>query len=324
MPPRRRVWLLLILALPWASPALAAEADPYLPADTELVLTINVKQLLGAPLFQKQVVPRLKEALKQRSEIGKALAALGFDPFADLDRLTLAAPAGGDNDRGLLIAHGRFDPDKFRAWAEQAARAHGEAFRILAVTDGAGAKHAVWEITLPDQPRPMFAALVAKGPLVLSPGKEYVLEALGKGGGRKAVLKSEAFVALLAKADGKPALNLVGLGGALAKMLPEDSAAKDLLEKVEAVRGGVSVGESLKLELALTAQDAAAAKEVHKALTEALGQARRSLAAAGAPMGSAPLAELLKGLKTSQEGRAVLIKAELEEEWVLKLLPPRR
>src|SRR5262249_19917181 len=102
----------------------------------------------------------------------------------------------------------------------------------------------------------------------------------------------------------------------------DNDAFKDLLDKIETVTGGVTVADKIKLEVALTARDAAAAREIDKALTESLSQALGFLmTAANTQKQLAPLVDVLKSIKTSTRDKMVLIKAELGAEFVEKALP---
>jgi len=62
-----------------------------------------------------------RDALKASNEVQTILDDLGFDPFKDLDKMDSAGPGGSDNDKGLIIIHGRFNLDKFKTKGEEAA-----------------------------------------------------------------------------------------------------------------------------------------------------------------------------------------------------------
>src|SRR5207248_3597921 len=68
----------------WSSDV--CSSDLYLPDGTMLVLTLNVKQLLQAPLVRGD-----DKAFKQAlAEATKALEAFGVDPAKDVDRIIVA------------------------------------------------------------------------------------------------------------------------------------------------------------------------------------------------------------------------------------------
>src|SRR5262249_51251925 len=85
-----------------ATPAGAAEVDPLLPADTEAVMSVSVKQLLDSPLAKKDKgLEHLRELIKSEAEVDQALTDLGFDPLTDLDTITLAGRGPGAEPGGL-------------------------------------------------------------------------------------------------------------------------------------------------------------------------------------------------------------------------------
>src|SRR5262245_60147702 len=109
IPPRARAGLVVLALLAAGTPARAAELDPYLPADTETFVSINVRQLLDSSLVKKFGLGPARNALKGLDEVEGVLKDLDFDPFKDLDRLVLATPSGKETDRGLIVAYGKFN-----------------------------------------------------------------------------------------------------------------------------------------------------------------------------------------------------------------------
>src|SRR5262249_51508286 len=152
-------------------PGRAADLDPYLPEDTETVLNLNVRQVLDSALIKKHALEAAQEALRGNDQVQDILKDLGFDPFKDLDHILIAAPGGTDKDRGLAIVRGRFDVDKFKAKAEEAATNNGENLKIHKVQGG---KYLLYEVNTPDLDTPLFVALASKNTLLVSPGKDYV------------------------------------------------------------------------------------------------------------------------------------------------------
>ncbi len=159
------------------APGRAAEVDPYVPADTETVVNVNVRQILDSPLIKKHALEAAQEALRGNDQVQDVLKDLGFDPFKHLDRVVVATPGGTDKDRGLVIVHGRFDLAKFKTKGEQAAKDHSENLKIHKVLAG---KHLVYEVNVPDMDEPLFVALASEDTLFASPGKDYVVDALKK------------------------------------------------------------------------------------------------------------------------------------------------
>src|SRR5262245_5076689 len=107
-----RVWtgaLTLTLAVLTAAPA-RADVAKYLPNDTELLLTVNVRQILDAPLVKNNnQIEQVKGLIKGNEDVQKVLEALGFDLFKDLTSITIALPAGTDLQQGTVLVEGKFN-----------------------------------------------------------------------------------------------------------------------------------------------------------------------------------------------------------------------
>ena len=119
---RLQIGLIATTMLVLTLPARAAEVDKYLPEDTQIVLVVNTQQLLDAPLVKKHFLQALRELIKASDDVAKDLESLGFDPLKDLTSITGAISSTGNEAKGLVILHGRFDKAKFKAKGEEAAR----------------------------------------------------------------------------------------------------------------------------------------------------------------------------------------------------------
>src|SRR5438552_7495482 len=91
-----RTGLLAAVCLAWLAPARAAEVDKLLPNDTEILVTINVRQILDSPLVKKYALDHLKTAIKSSSETEQVLESLGLNPATDVNTIALASPGGDD------------------------------------------------------------------------------------------------------------------------------------------------------------------------------------------------------------------------------------
>src|SRR5271155_5233975 len=91
--------------------ARGAAVDQYFPGETQVVVTMNVRQILDSALMKKDI-GKVRDQLKEIEEAQKVLEDLGFDPFKDLDSITLAAVGATDQERVLVVAHGRFNVAK--------------------------------------------------------------------------------------------------------------------------------------------------------------------------------------------------------------------
>ncbi len=291
----RTPWLTgLAAALLLASAAPAAGVDKLLPPDTTVFVTVNVKQILDSPIVKKRGLGEARDALKSVDELNGVLDDLGFDPFRDLDRITVASPGGSDQDRGLLIVRGSFDLDKFKARAAQAAKDDPDVLKIQKVAGGI-----IYKVSPPGQDNPIFVSLLNRTTLVASPGKDYVVDAMDRESGKgKATLQSVAFAAVAAAFKGA-----------------ELGPVQDFVSKLDAVGGGLTITDELKLSVVLSARSEDDAKSIKEAANNGVNLAIAALGLSGSELKEVEmLLDLLKSVKTTTKDKTVTIKARVSSE----------
>jgi hypothetical protein len=316
MPLHPRLAVVCLAAL--AAPAGAAEVDRFLPADSEVVITVNVRQMLESKLAKDQVLEYLRNMLKGEEMAEEVLKDLGFDPFKDLDRVTIAGPVGKEPDRGLLIAHGRFDPAKFKAKAEESAKTNGDALKILKVPDGAGGHFVVYQVGS-ELHWPVFVALAGHDTLLASPGKDYVVDALRRQARKEAVaLKDKDFQTMLEKLDDKQSISFAATGAGLSKSILKDTPLADSVAKITSLGGGITLTDDVKIEAVVTSKTEDEAKELHDTIDKGLKLALTFLAALTQGNDSNPGLELalevVKGFRVQVKDRTVLVKGRLSAD----------
>ena len=312
---RRSVWLCAVGAFVAAASARAGELDKYLPEDTEMVVSFNVRQILDSEFYKKNVGDAGRDALNGVDQAQEILKDLGFDPFKDLDRVIVAAPSGADQDRGLLIAHGRFDFDKFAAKAEQVSKDEPNCLKIHKISDGSGGKFLVYEVTATEQFPSVFVALADGTTLLASPGKDYVVDAMRKTTSKEApALKNKQLQAMLERMDDKQSVSLAVVGTALTEGVPQD--VKDLFEKIDGIGGGVTINDEIKIEVAASAKNADDAKEVVEDLKTYLNQGRLMLSVLAFTKNPKIdlLIELVNSVKISVKDKTVTLKGSVSAD----------
>jgi hypothetical protein len=300
-------------------PGRAADIDPYLPEDTEFLVNVNVRQILDSDLFKKNALAAAQESLRGNDQVQDILKELGFDPFKDLDRLLAASPGGAEEDRGLIIAHGKFDVAKFQAKAEKVAKEDSEHLKIHKILGG---KHLLYEVTTPELDSPLFVVLAGKDTILVSPGKDYVVEALKKAGKTdKPQLKNKDFQALLEKIDASQSLSVALVKSTGVKKaldgLPGD--VKGMVEKVQSIGGGVKITDEVKLELVVTAKDAKEAKELKDSANAGLTLVLGFLGAIAQNDAKPELEFLLeaaKSLRVTNKDSALVIKGRISSDLI--------
>jgi hypothetical protein len=279
-------WIASLGLLLLAGPLRGAAIDPYLPDDTEAVLSVNVEQFLGSGLVKKYLLEQLKQTLAANRDIEKILQDLGFDPLGDLHRVVYAQGSAGTG-KDLLIVNARLDVARIQTQAGAALKQHPDALRFHKVPDGQGGFYGIYEVLkLPENrvlrlaDQPLFIALLDRTTVVASREKEPLIEALHKRAGRgKTQLKHPDLQALLAQVGGEQTIWLAARGDVLGKPgLFGRLGLETFAPKIEGIQGGIRVGADVRVEVLVSGRTVSAARELQQAGDDALSQARKVLA----------------------------------------------
>jgi hypothetical protein len=140
-------WVLLALvgSLVGATPVSAADTGKLFPADTDVILTVNVRQFLA----DHRNTPAVRDPLALWRLLGPKGAP---DPNQDIDRITCAFKVGAA-DSLVALVEGRFQEDRLRAALKQLARQYGWSFQVARV-----GTLEVWQ--LPDAADGVYLALL--------------------------------------------------------------------------------------------------------------------------------------------------------------------
>jgi hypothetical protein len=323
MPRHHRFWIgslaLSALALALAAPARAADIGKYLPNDTDGIVTVNVRQLLDAPLL-KDGIAQLKKKL-QEDEPAKILAALGFDPLKDVDTVTLAGPLSKEFlEKSLVVINGKFDVAKFQKAAEQHAKDNAEHLKITKVGN-----YKVWEVSgvnHPPFPDTIYATMVDKTTVLVSGSKDCLKEALAKADGKKTTELRKEIGRLLKKADLKQTALVLVDTAPLANLdipnVPQDKV-KEVLEKVKNLTLAVKLTKDVTIQLGIGTTSADEAKKMAEELNKLLLLAPGLIALAGSDNPQiAPFVDvakkLIKATKITSKESTMVIKAVLTQD----------
>jgi hypothetical protein len=260
----RRLLVGAVLAAGLAAPARAAEVDPLLPAETESILFVNVRQVLESELVKKYALGQIKQAL-EGNDAKKMLERLGLDPLKDVDRVT-AGSWGKDKEdmNAVFVVRGKFDPEKLFKAAQEEAKNNGD--KIAIVEDG---KYKLVKLTVEKSPKPVYAAVANEKTIVAGTDKKLVTDALGAAEkGAKPQLKKD-LAALLLKQDEKASMFAVGLTEGktgdvqIPPGLPGVDPAKlqKQLENLKTFAMTLRLTEDVNLEVAMGMKDADAADD---------------------------------------------------------------
>lgn len=287
-------------------PAQAADVDKYLPNDSEAVITLNVKQLLEAPLI-KNNLEQLKGLAQGIGGAQSMLEELGFDPFKDVDSLTVAM--GKNPNQVTLLVSGKFDPAKIAAQAEKTAKDKPDTLKITK-----SGTHTVYEAKAPERNETVYTAIVDGGLLAVSPNKTAVLDVLDKKAGLKRTELKKDLQAALTAGNRQQSISVVSLAGPLA------ASGQPFVEKIKTLSGGITVTDEVKAEVVLNAKDAKDAKDIQTELNDNLDMVKALVDnAAQVNQGLKPLVDAVGTLQLSAQGNNVTLKGLISKDVIQSL-----
>lgn len=289
-----------------AVPAMAAPTpDRLTPADAEMVVTINVRQLLQAPVVKKHALDPLKRVLKRNEELRQILTAAGIDPLQDIATISLSTsgnPAG--TGKLLAVVRGNFDADKARAAAEDYTRKHPG--RIKAITEGG---LPMWEIASDN--KPYFAAFAGKNTLVMTTTKENTLAAVRRADQPPQQLNKSLQAALDQLKGSEGVWMALAATDEIKQLLKSDDVAKDFAESLQYVTGVLELSEDAQLTLVIHSSTPAAAMQIKSKLDDLLKVF--AFVGAGRDAGSQIVKEVLDGIKLGTDKNDVSIRVKLTD-----------
>jgi len=307
----------------------ARAVDPkLLPNDTEVVISVNFRQLLNSEVAKgnKELVDLGKQMLSGKldeSGAGKYLEKLGFDLFKDLDSVTVASPGSKNPESMMIFVEGKIDPEKMTAAADEAIRENGDAIKAVKIGGTAA-----YQITpKAGDEKPFFAGLVGKNLLVATASKEAFADAVARNGGtRQGNLKKE-FKGLMETVNKKQSLSIVATGAALSRMLedapiPNAEAALAGLQQIEGISMAVTVEKDVAFQLGVNTKDKATAELYAKQGNGGLLLARAMIEKQRTenPDKFGPVADIAKTLRLTSQGNNVLLRGEITFENLGKLI----
>jgi hypothetical protein len=304
--------LLLGLVVPAAR---AATPDKLLPAETDTVASINLRQIIDSDIIKKYALEQIKQTIEGQD--AKALLNdLGLDPLKDIDRLVVATiDTSRENTKFLLIVHGSFDPDKLFKTAE--AQSKKDSDRFAMVRDG----NIVMFKYQPDNgDPPIYGTVVNNTTVIAASEKKLIADALAAEKNGPAKLKPE-LTALIKKMDDKASMYVVSLvkgkfndlqvpaGG----NLPIDlSGIQKALPGAETIALTLKISVDVSLEVTFGMKDDEAATDMQNTVEELLKQLKPLAALAGAADERAkPLADILATIKTTAKNKDVVITGKI-------------
>jgi len=310
--------LAAILALSLAAPA-RAQGLKYLPGDTEVVISLNLKQVWNSKLVKdysaliKQIQGQFNAKIDGNEVAAEIKKSLGIDPFQDIDTVTIGmSELGKDAKNGVIVLEGKFNPDKFSETGNKAAKDNPEV--VKSVPFGGAT---VYQITKSGED-PFFVGLLNKNTLVVSKNKEGMTGAVNAQGQN---LKKET-ADLLQIANLKKSLTVVMTAGALQEAIKQgnNAQAQFIAPFLKDLNGAIitaNVAADVDLVVHYVTKDAAAAQKMAEQTNQGLEVVKVLVSnQAKKDANAAAVADILKTLKVSAQGNSMIITGTVSHEVV--------
>jgi hypothetical protein len=293
--------------------ARAAEPDKLLPPDSDTAIYVNVKQILDSEIIKKYALEQMKQAL-DGNDAKKFLADLGLDPLKDVDTVVIGGYGKDQTDiKGLVIFHGKFDPEKLYKAAEAQTRKDADHFSLI--KDG---KDVMFKFQ-PDNGNPVYGTVIDEKTVVLGSEKKMISTALAAASaeGKKPAINKD-LTALIGKMDDKSSVWIAAvLKDKLDKVkLPGGPGGNPNLQaqlpNLDTVTIVVKITGDVTLDVTMAMKDADAAEEMGKAMEEMIQTIKGVLPfiVAQNPQ-MKPLQDAVKSLKSTVKDKSVNLSGKL-------------
>jgi hypothetical protein len=319
--------LTLVAAL--AIPVRSARAiDPkYLPADTEAVLTVNVKALLESDLAKahKDLVAKGKAKLKEKVDQSPAkeyLEKAGFDVFKDLHSITIAGNGGKDTDKIFLVIEGNFDTDKILDVARDA----GNEVKV-----GKVGNIPTLEISAGEDQKPIHAAILNDHVILAAGTRALLTEGIARSNSAKAAVKP-ALKTLLDSTKATQAFSMVITANGIANGLNDapvgvPDGINQQLQAIDGLSMNLTVAKDVSFQVAANVKDNESASKMTKTLNFGLLAVRGMIGQKAENDEKAQLVlDLANTLRVAQQGLNVTLRGEISREnfdRILEMMPKK-
>jgi alkylhydroperoxidase family enzyme len=318
--------LAFVLGAPGPGTSARAADVKYFPDDTELVLTVNLKQIRSCEL-----VAREKDALDQpRAMLNrwagdlpvlKCLRDAGLDPFRDLTAISFVGPRGKEPKVSFLVLEGDFGALKLRESLADLARRSPATLRIA--TSGGDT---TYEMGAAGNGR-HHAALVNNTTLIVATTKEGLTEAMARSDGTEKTGLPSQLRTLLGAANDKQSISFVASGPALSLLLdgaslPNAQTTVAALKASDGFWGAVTLSKGVDFQLGVYARDDQTAKKIADAGGNAV-QNLRGLARQAAQEDAKllPVADIVNSFRVRSQGPVVLLDGGASLDVIERLMP---
>jgi hypothetical protein len=302
----------IVFALAVTVPAGAVMADEgkrFLLRDTEMLLTINMKQIMNSEMVRSarmssKLTGALLEELLTRGPELRCLKDAGVDICRDLETLTYVR----SRTATVLVIKNAPAVEKL---ASPAMRGTFVAIEVRGVR--------LYEAKMPG--KSLYICRVDPGTLVVSSARDNLLECLSYKG--KKSPRSKPFQPSNAM-DGKASIRFAATSFALAALLPSVPNSENLgaaLRVIDGVSGTLTVNKEIDLDVGIHVKDERIARKIAPAGNAVLATLRTHLKDSTIRHARAiPLAEILQHVHINHEGAVISVQVRANLDTIDRLM----
>jgi hypothetical protein len=242
----------------------SAEVDALLPPETEQIVFMNVKQILGSDIIKKFALGQIKQTL-EGNDAQKFLKEIGLDPLKDIDTVNVGVwGQDKENMNTLAVVRGTFDAEKLFTAAEKASKENADKVSIVEEGDYKLVKF------VNKDGKPGYAAVADNKTVLIGSEKKIVATGLTAAIKKVKPTLSKDLAALLLKQDDKASMFMCGVTEGKLKDIPDINVPvpgvdgekiKDGLQKMNSLAMTINLGKEIALDIVMGMKDADAADD---------------------------------------------------------------
>jgi hypothetical protein len=319
----RRLWIAVLCVFVSASAA-PAQQIKLLPADTEMILTFNIQQMLESKVAKENKAlielakGKIDEVLQDKG-IAKHLKKADFDLFRDLTSVTLGIPGGRNPEEGFILLEGKFDADKI----EGATKDAGDSVKMTKI---AGVK--AFEVN-PGDGKTMYVGILDKKTMIACATKADFEEAVARQKGTKSGFKAEVVKNLMSTVNAKQSISMIATSNILAKLAenaPQGAGAQAqqavaILKSMEGFSAAVTIQKDIDFQLGVNTKDNETAQKYAGIGNLAIGVAKMKIEEQ-AKMNEklVPAVDIVNSIRLTAQGPNLVVRGQITFDNLQKII----
>jgi hypothetical protein len=309
----------LLAALVLASPTAAfADAIPFLPAGTDVVLVVQSRKVSETDLMKRVGGDLLKTAFRASRQAQVAVEASGLDPLKDFDRVTVAIDLD-ETPKPFALLEGKFDPKAVDG--SVAAYAKDNPGKVEAITVGG---KAAYKVPGGKPTETMYTAVLDETKLVIAPSEKDLEGAFAAAAGPRSPVIGRELATLMANA--RPTAPIFLWAYVKGKFKDVDLGEPKLNARVQGVdwvTAAVAVSKDVAITVTANTPDPAAAKQLSDLGGASIGFLKLTLTAAADEQPQLkPVLALIRSARVAPNGKLIVATGSVKGDVIQRAFDP--